>query len=69
MINFIDTDYGMFDDYKNSTGAASTMNYGVLASMRVKQKFTTKRSTESEVTGVSNYLPKASCLRLFMEVQ
>ena len=68
MINFIDAAHGVHDDHKSCTGAASTMGYGALASACAKQKFNTKRSTEAELAGVIDYLPKVSYLRLFIKV-
>ena len=50
-------------------GAASTIGYSALASACVKQNLNTKISTEAELVGAADYLPKISHLRLFMESQ
>ena len=57
-INFIDTACGVYDDCKSCARATSTMGFGVLASARVEQNLMTKSSTESELEGSANYLPK-----------
>ena len=69
MINFIDSAHGVYDDHKSCTGAASTMGYGVLASVYAKNNNNTKISTEAELVGVADFLPKVSYLRLFIEAQ
>ena len=61
--NFIDTTCSSCDDFESCTGDASTIGFGVLASAHANQKLTTKRSTESELAGLVDYLPKVSCLR------
>ena len=45
------------------------MGCGVLSSMCMEQKLNTKSSTEAELVGVAEYLPKVSYLRFFMESQ
>ena len=67
VINFIDAAYGMHDDFKSCTGVGSTMDLGASASVRAKKNLMTKSSTESELVGVAECLPKMSYLRLCME--
>ena len=58
MIKFIDATYGVHDDFKSCTGAASTVGYGVLSSMCVKKKLNTKISNEAELVVAADYFPK-----------
>ena len=41
--------------------------WGVLLTKRQKQKLNTKRSTEGEIVGLSDYLPNVIWARMFLE--
>ena len=43
--------------------------WGVFLSKFQQKKLNTKSSTEAEIVGVSDYLPKFICVRMFLEAQ
>jgi len=46
-----------------------SLGWGVLHCKASKQKFNTKSSTESEIVGVSDYLPYNIWVIMFLQVQ
>jgi hypothetical protein len=69
MKTWVDVSYGIHDDCKSHTGGLMSWGWGVLLSKCQKQKLNTKSSTESEIVGVSDYLPNAIWARMFLEGQ
>ena len=69
LMHFVDAAYAVHDDYRSQTGGATTMGYGVVCSMSSKQKINTNSSTFTELVGVSDYFPKLSHAKLFLEAQ
>ena len=55
---WVDASYSVHPDMRSHTGGTMSLGRGVLNTMSAKQKFNTKSSTESEVVGASDYLPK-----------
>jgi hypothetical protein len=54
---------------RGQTGGAISMGYGILHGKSSKQKINVKSSTESELVGVSEYLPYNIWLMMFMAAQ
>ena len=52
---WIDTSYAVHRDMMGHSGAIVSMGKGTLMHSCAKQKINTKRSTESEIVGVSNF--------------
>jgi hypothetical protein len=69
MKSWVDVSYGIHDDCKSHTGGIMSWGWGVLLSKCQKQKLNTKSSTESEIVGVSDYLPNVIWARMFLEGQ
>ena len=67
LIHFIDAAYAMHDDFRSNTSSATTLRYGIVCSMFSKQKINTSSSTCTELIGVSDYFPKLSNAKLFLE--
>ena len=66
---WVDASYGTHPDMKGHTGGAMSMGTGVFNVKSTKQKLNTKSSTETEVVGVSDYLPWVVWTKSFMEHQ
>ena len=66
---WVDASYGTHQDMKGHTGGAMSMGTGVFNVKSTKQKLNTKSSTETEVVGVSDYLPWVVWTKSFMENQ
>lgn len=66
---WVDASYGTHNDMKGHTGGAMSMGTGVFNVKSTKQKLNTKSSTETEVVGVSDYLPWVVWTKMFMEEQ
>ena len=54
---FIDASHGIHRDYRGQTGGCVTMGDGVIHGRSSKQTLNSKSSTETELIGVSDYLP------------
>ena len=65
----IDVSYASHDDCKSHTGGASSFGIGLISSKSSKQKLNTTSSTEAELVGMSDCLPKALSHKQFMEAQ
>jgi len=63
----IDVLYATHDDCKSHTGGASTYSIGVVSSRSSKQKLNTTNTTECELVGISDCLPKVLSHQRFME--
>ena len=69
MKSWVDVSYGIYSDCKIHTGGAMSWGWGILLSKCQKQNLNTKSSTESEIVGVSNYLPNFIWARMFLGAQ
>ena len=66
---WIDAAYAVNPDMKSQTGGAMSMGIGVVHAKCGKQKLNVKSSTESELVGVSEYIPYFIWLLYFMHEQ
>ena len=69
LLSFVDVSFGTHHDMKSHTGGASTFGRGVIMTKSTKQKLNTRSTTESEIVGVSDYLPDLIWLLRFLEEQ
>ena len=69
LIVWIDASYAVHPNIQSHTGAAISMGWGVIHAKSSKQSLNTKSSTEAEIVGVSDYVPYAIHIRIFMEKQ
>ena len=69
LYTWIDASYAVHMDMKGHTGGAISMGYGVVHARAGKQKINTKSSTESELVGVSEYIPYNLWILMFLEEQ
>jgi len=54
---WIDASHAVHEDMKGVTGGCMSMGWGVLHAKSSKQKINTKSTCESELVGVSEYIP------------
>ena len=66
---WVDAAYAVHPDMKGHTGGVMSLGHGVVHSRSSKQKINTKSSTESELVGVSEYLPFHIWMINFLEYQ
>ena len=66
---WIDASFAIHDDMRSRTGSMMSLGKGALYSASSKQKIMTSSSTEAELVGVSDTLPKILWCRHFMEAQ
>ena len=65
---WVDASYGgVHSDRRGHTDGFSSIGTGILHYKTSTQRLNTKSSTETEVVGVSNYLPHTVWLKLFFE--
>ena len=69
LFTWVDASYGVHPDMRSHTGGTMSLGRGVLNTMSAKQKLNTKSSTEAEVIGASDYLPKNIWARMFLQAQ
>ena len=69
LFTWVDASYGVHPDMRSHTGGTMSLGHGVLNTMSAKQKLNTKSSTESEVVGASDYLPKNIWATMFLQAQ
>ena len=69
LFTWVDAAYAVHDNMRSHTGGAISMGLGVLNAWSSKKKLNTKRSTEVEVVGVSEYLPFNLHLVMFLREQ
>jgi hypothetical protein len=69
LFTWIDAAYAVHANMRGQTGGAISMGYGILHGKSSKQKINVKSSTESELVGVSEYLPYNIWLMMFMGAQ
>ena len=66
---YVDASFAVHADFKSHTGAVMTMGNGTIQSISKKQKLNTKSSTESEIAGVSDFIPWTVWIKRVMECQ
>ena len=69
LLNFIDVSFAMHHDMRSHTGGGVSFGRGIFMSMSRKQRINTGSTTESEVVGVSNYVPNTIWMMHFLESQ
>jgi hypothetical protein len=65
----IDASFAVHADMRSHTGYCLTMGTGTLVSGSIKQKITTRSSTESELVGVDDTITFIELISLFMKCQ
>ena len=66
---WVDSTYGLHPDMKSHSGGGICFCCGFVHCKSMKNKINTKRSTESELVDVSNYISYNIWIYLFMESQ
>jgi hypothetical protein len=69
LLSFVDVSFAVHPDMKSHTGGGASFGRGIIMSQSKKQKINTASSTESEVVGVSDYLPNTIWLMKFLGAQ
>ena len=69
MLTFIDSAHAVHPNMRGHTGGLTTFGTGIIDQKSSKQKMNTRSSTETEVVGTSEYLPKNIFFEMFMEAQ
>ena len=69
MLTFVDAAHSVQPNMRGHTGGCITFGTGVVNMKASKQKMNMRSSTETEVVGTSDYLPKNIFYELFMEAQ
>lgn len=69
MAVYVDALHASHEDMRGHTGGCIVMGEGVLHNLSTKQSINTKSSTETEIVGVSDYLPYTIWLLYFMNEQ
>ena len=66
LFTYIDAAYAVHFNMRGHTGGALSMGYGIIHGKSSKQKINTTSSTESELVGVSEYIPYNLWLTIFL---
>ena len=66
---WIDASFAVHNDMKGHTGGTMSFGKGVLHAKSSKQKLNTKSSTETELVGVSEYIPYTIWMKTFLHEQ
>ena len=69
LLNFVDVSFAVHSDMRSHTGGGASFGRGIFMNMSRKQRINTSSTTESEVVGVSDYLPNTIWLMRFLEAQ
>ena len=69
IFTWVDTAFAVHPNMRSHTGGAMSLGWGVIHSKSSKQKLNTKSSTETELVGVSEYLPYNIWLINFLKYQ
>lgn len=69
LFTWIDASYATHEDMRGQTGGCMSMGWGMLHCKSSKQKLNVKSSLETEVVGVSEYIPHNLQGVMFMEEQ
>ena len=67
--NWIDSSHAVHQNMRGQTGGAMSLGVGTLHCRSTKQRINSRSSTETEVIGVSEYLPYNVWLLLFLKAQ
>ena len=62
---WIDASYAVHDDCRGQAGGVISMGHGIINEKSTKQKLNAKSSTETEVIGMSDFLPNTIWLKNF----
>ena len=62
---WVDTSFAVHEDIRSRTGMHMSLGKGTVYSASVKQKINTASSTEAELVGVADALPKIVWTRYF----
>ena len=65
----MDASFAIHDDMRSRTGAIFSLGEGAVYTASTKQKIMTSSSTEAELIGVADMMPKILWCRYFMESQ
>jgi hypothetical protein len=66
---WVDASYAVHPDMKSHTGGFISMGISVVAAKSSKQKLNTKRSTEAELVGATDYVSNTIWSKMFLEAQ
>ena len=66
---WLDASFAVHNDMKGHTGGTMSFGKGVLHAKSSKQKLNTKSSTETELVGVSEYIPYTIWMKKFLHEQ
>jgi hypothetical protein len=66
---WVDASYAVHPDMKSHTGGVMSMGKGAVYATSVRQKLTTRSSTEAELVGVHDVLPQVLWTKHFLEAQ
>jgi hypothetical protein len=66
---WIDASFAVHEDMRSHTGGTMSLGKGSVYSTSIRQKLTTKSSTEAELVGVDDVMPQVLWTRQFMEGQ
>jgi Reverse transcriptase (RNA-dependent DNA polymerase) len=66
---WIDASFAVHPDIKSHTGGVMTLGKGAVYGTSTRQKLVTKSSTEAELVGVNDVLPKVIWTKYFLEAQ
>jgi hypothetical protein len=66
---WIDASFAVHQDMRSHTGGTMSFGKGSVYSTSIRQKLTTKSSTEAELVGVDDVMPQVLWTRQFMEGQ
>ena len=69
LFTWVDASFGIHKNMRGQTGDCMSMGWGVMHGRSSKQKLNTRSTTESELVGVSEYLPYNIWAILFLEMQ
>ena len=69
MLLYIDASYAVDENMRGHTGGLINMGIDILHGKASKQKINMKSSTESEIVGLSEYLPYTLWIGYFLEAQ
>ena len=69
MQHWVDASYGIHRDMRGHNGGTTSLGRGVVMHNCSKQRLNTKSSTESELVGVSDYLPYTIWASYFLKEQ
>lgn len=66
---WVDGSYAVHPDMRSHTGGTMSLGKGSVYSTSIRQKLTTKSSTEAELVGVADVMPQILWTRYFLEAQ